>query len=114
MPRVPNEYLLPVNVLTCVFRYKLFSELSIDIHPARSSLPPVNGIRHNLKYMDTHWIATHTNITLDPEVHHVSVQISGDRLDEQERCLRELDSIGIKCTQIKSKTVRWNEIMMGD
>ncbi|GFR25880.1 integrase catalytic domain-containing protein [Trichonephila clavata] len=54
---------------------------------------------------------THTTITHDPEVHHVSVQISGDRLDNQVRCSWELDSIGIIDTQIKRKTVREKEIM---
>ncbi|GFV30752.1 hypothetical protein TNCV_4462561 [Trichonephila clavipes] len=54
---------------------------------------------------------TRTTITRDPEVHHVSVQFSGDRLDNQVLCLCELDSIGTKDTQIKRKTVLEKEIM---
>ncbi|GFR30162.1 integrase catalytic domain-containing protein, partial [Trichonephila clavata] len=54
---------------------------------------------------------THTAITYDPEVHHVSVQISDDRLDNQVGCLWELDSIGIRATQIKSKPVQGKEIL---
>ncbi|GFQ94398.1 hypothetical protein TNCT_654711 [Trichonephila clavata] len=49
---------------------------------------------------------THATFTHDPEVHHVSVQISGDRL----RCLWELDFNGIRDTQIKTKTGRGKEI----
>ncbi|GFY51152.1 hypothetical protein TNIN_291001 [Trichonephila inaurata madagascariensis] len=40
-----------------------------------------------------------------------SVPPSTDRLDNQVRCLWELDSMGIKNTQIKSLTVRGKEIM---
>ncbi|GFR01641.1 integrase catalytic domain-containing protein [Trichonephila clavata] len=53
----------------------------------------------------------HTTITHDPEVHHVSVQISSDHLDIQVQCSWELGFIGIIDTQIKSKTVREKEIM---
>ncbi|XP_015904856.2 uncharacterized protein [Parasteatoda tepidariorum] len=54
---------------------------------------------------------THTTIKHDSSVRHVSVQISGDCLHDEVRCLWELDCIGIKDTQIRNKTVRENDIM---
>ncbi|GFU01734.1 integrase catalytic domain-containing protein [Nephila pilipes] len=55
---------------------------------------------------------THTTITDNTFVHQFSVQVSNDCLNDQVRCLWELDSIGIQDIQKRRMSARDEEILI--
>ncbi|GFS84123.1 integrase catalytic domain-containing protein, partial [Nephila pilipes] len=54
---------------------------------------------------------THTTITDNTSVHQFSVQVSNDCLNDQVRCLWELDSIGIQDIQRRRMSAKDEEIL---